>query len=360
MLYMNDVEKTRERWIAWWNGELTDRCCVNINTRNAKPFTSEERKLLEKPNDEAGLTAYWTDPEWLVKRTRIEMEHTWYGGDSFPTALVNLGAAGQAGFFRDSKHHFDPHSVWFFPSHSDLSELEFDENSFLYRSTVDVTRALVEDSGGDYMVAMSDCTGNIDALSHLVGPDDLMIKMLEEPEEVLEALEKIQFTFKKIHETSYSLVKDNNMGGSCIGWLQTWAPGFHAQMQADMSVMFSNNMFREFVEPELRAQTELLDYSLYHLDGIEQIRHLDTLLSLPKLHAIQWTQVVGQPPCTDFIPELRKIQEAGKNLLIRTEPWQVETLMENLSSKGLCLNILAETQEEGEALLKQVEKLTHE
>jgi len=207
---------------------------------------------------------------------------------------------------------------------------------------------------------MSDCTGNIDALSHLMGPDNLMFKMLEEPEEVLAALGTIQSAYRKIHETSYHLVKDVNMGGSCVGWLRTWAPGFHSQMQSDMSVMFSNDMFRQFVEPELRAQTELLDYSLYHLDGIEQIRHLDTLLSIPKLHTIQWTQVAGQPPCTDFLPELQKIQKAGKNLLIHITPQQIEPLLQNLSSRGLCLNLSAGSQEEGEAILRRIEKLTHE
>jgi hypothetical protein len=193
-----------------------------------------------------------------------------------------------------------------------------------------------------------------------MGPETLMFHMVEEPEKVQAALKKVQSAYRKIHEISYSIVRDVNMGGCCIGWLRTWAPGFHAQMQSDMSVMFSNDMFAEFIEPELRTQTELLDYSLYHFDGIEQIRHLDTLLSIPKLHTIQWTQVAGQPPCTEFFPELRKIQAAGKNLLINVEPRQVEPLLQNLSSKGLCLNLWVGSPEEGEAILKQVEKLTHE
>ena len=117
-------------------------------------------------------------------------------------------------------------------------------------------------------------------------------------------------------------------------------------------------MFKEFIEPELREQTEFLDYSLYHFDGIEQIRHLDTLLSIEKLHTIQWTQVAGQPPCTDFIPELQKIQKAGKNILINVSPRQIEPLLQNLSPKGLCLNIRARSQEEGEAILKDIERLT--
>ena len=358
MLYKDNVEQAKKRWDAWWRGEDTDRCCINITARNSVPATEEEQKILSVPNDPDGLLQYWTDPEWIVKRTRISLGRTWYGGDSFPIATVNLGAAGHAGFFHGSKYSFDKQSVWFFPCYESLSEIAFDESSFLYRKTLDVTRALAEDSKGDYMVSMSDCSGNIDVLSHLIGPDELMINMLEESEEVSDALNKVQYAYKKIHEDSYSIVKDVNMGGSCIGWLKTWAPGLHAQMQSDMSVMLSNNMFKEFIEPELREQTELLDYSLYHFDGIEQLRHLDTLLSIEKLHTIQWTQVVGQPPCTDFIPELQKIQNAGKNILINVSPRQIEPLLQNLSPKGLCLNIRARSQEEGEAILKDIERLT--
>ena len=362
MLYkdLKEIEKSKERWIAWWNGEIIDRCLVNISAPNTVPMTSDEKKLFQVSDVPADLLHYWTDAEWIAKRNRSYMAHTWYGGDTFPLINLNLGASGHAGFFRNSRYSFDNRSVWFFPSVSDVSELEFDENSFLYKKTLELAKALAEESNGDYMISMSDCSGNIDALSHLVGPEELMFKMIEEPDEVLEALNKIQHSYKKIHEETFKIVKDVNMGGSCVGWLQTWAPGLHAQMQSDMSVMFSNDMFKQFVEPELRAQADFMDYSLYHLDGMEQIRHLDTLLSIENLHAVQWTQVAGQPPCTEFIPELQKIQKAGKKLILQISPRHIETLMQNLSSKGLLLNLAARSQEEGQAILKDITRLTHE
>ena len=44
----------------------------------------------------------------------------------------------------------------------------------------------------------------------------------------------------------------------------------------------------------------MLDYFLYHLDGMEQIRHLDTLLSIPRFHTLQWTQSVSRPVRNSF------------------------------------------------------------
>jgi len=81
---------------------------------------------------------------------------------------------------------------------------------------------------------------------------------------------------------------------------------------------------------------------------------------VPNLRAIQWTQVAGQPPVTDYIPELRKIQQAGKNLIIIANHDQIEPLMENLSSKGLLLLTGAASKDEADAIIKKVAKLTHE
>ena len=78
------------------------------------------------------------------------------------------------------------------------------------------------------------------------------------------------------------------------------------------------------------------------------------------MRAIQWTQVAGQPPATDFFPELKKIQAAGKSLLIFASRDQIQPLMENLSSKGLYLVCSAESSDEADEMLKLITKLTHD
>ena len=91
--------------------------------------------------------------------------------------------------------------------------------------------------------------------------------------------------------------------------------------------------------PELKEMTEFLDYSVYHLDGQEQIRHLDQILSLPDLNMIQWTPVVGQPPVTEFIPVLRRIQDAGKGLVLFAGANEIERLTRELAPEGVILNV---------------------
>ena len=356
MRYKTDWEEAKKRHTAFWNHDVLDRCCISVRSCD-----DQLNPLLDQfwQRYNRDVTLVRTTPELLIEQNRIIMEHSYFGGDSFPLASVDLGASGHAGFFKGARYQIED-TVWFFPSLTDLNDLEFDENSYLFRQTLETARALVQDSRGDYFVSMSDATGNADALAHLMGSEELLISMAEDPEETKNALKKIQYAYQRIMDDVRDITKDNNQGGGSIGWLQTWAPGYHAQMQCDMSVMISNAMFKEFIMPELQTQCDLLEYPLYHFDGIEQLRHLDDLLSLPKLKTIQWTQVVGQPPVTDFIPHLRKIHAAGKNLHIAVDPRQIRPLMENLSSRGLYLTTWVGSKDEAETVLKDVARWTHD
>ena len=219
MRYKEDWEQAKKRHEAFWHQEVVDRCCAAIHVNNTDigkgerqvPGTDEERFL------------HWTDPERIIKRNRTVMENSYYAGEAYPSIFVDLGAGGHAGFFKGARHYFGD-SVWFFPSLADPDELEFDENSFLYKKTIELAKAFAEDSKGDYFVSMPDTSGNADALSHLMSPEELLPAMIEEPEAVQRALKKIQSAYERIMNEVYGIVKGVNEGGSCIQWMQIILP----------------------------------------------------------------------------------------------------------------------------------------
>ena len=129
-------------------------------------------------------------------------------------------------------------------------------------------------------------------------------------------------------------------------------------MQADLSVMISQEMYEEFVKPELEEQIRWIDYPVYHFDGIEQTKHLDIILGLEKLKAVQWTHVAGQPSAVHYLPTLQRIQKAGKSLIIMTPAKDIPELMDNLSHKGLYLHTEADTPEEAQEIIRYVETHT--
>ena len=187
-------------------------------------------------------------------------------------------------------------------------------------------------------------------------PIHLLVDMMTDPEFVTEAVERLLPIYKETQDIMFDTVKENNQG--CVhSWMQLWAPKRMAQLQCDMSVMISKEHFDQFVMPELEETTAFLDYSIYHLDGQEQIRHLDSLLSLPHLNAIQWQPVAGQPKTSEFIPVLQRIQKAGKSLMLRVEREEIPVLLDNLSCRGLQLKVEKKLHsvEEAKELLKYIE-----
>ena len=189
----------------------------------------------------------------------------------------------------------------------------------------DAAKYICEEAEGEYLVSMPDISGNIDVLGSLRTATSTLLDMISDEERSLHVCGAFRRSGKKVHQNIYDYLKDYNFGGSSIGWLNTWAPGFHNQMQADMSVMFSNEYYeRHSFVKSWKNNLPFVDYALYHFDGVEQIRHLDTLLSLDELRMIQWTSVVGQPSPLNYITVLRRIQEAGCGLLLQLKPEEVE------------------------------------
>jgi len=357
MIGVENFDKIKERFTAMWNREIFDRCCISVNY--TKPEIHAELARPEGMDPQY----YMTDADMMLKRNLKVFENTYYAGDAFPVIDLNMGAAGHAGFIQGVDVDYTENTFWFGPIMEDELNAEkiiFDETSYLYRQVNYAAKYLCEEANSRYLVSMSDATGNLDVLAFLRTSTELLQDMITDEEEVIKCLQRIQAIWKKTTREVYDIVKDYSFGGSCIGWLNTWAPGLHAQIQSDVSVMISNDHFEKFVRSELEEQSALMDHALYHLDGQEQLRHLDTLLSVKDIKMIQWQPVVGQPPTTAFIPVLRKIQEAGKCLHLFLAPHEIEPIMTNLSSRGLFIVTNASSKEDADAIVKMAGKLTHE
>jgi len=353
MKYLPNWDKTQSRHAAFWNGTLTGACLHSVTAPVESPTTWNTP--YDFPDDADDRKKWWTDSEIQIKRHRHGFENTYFGGDAFPVMSHNLGPAGLAGFFEGAIPRFGP-SIWYAISLMSYADLKFDPTSLMYQKSISMAEEYVRDSQGDYIVAFPDTTGIADTLSALRGPEQFMTDLLDRPDEVQNALRYVQDIWKGITAKIYDIVRDNNYGGSSIGWLQTWASGFHGQLQCDMSVMVSPKMFDEFCMYEMREQTRALEYSLYHFDGEAQLMHLDQMLSVEELDCIQWTNVVGQGAAIDYIPVLQKIQAAGKRLLVSAPAEHVKQILDNLDASKLYLGVWANTPAEADEICKKIEK----
>jgi hypothetical protein len=360
----DDWPATRQRLMAFWRGEIMDRCAIAVTVPldEEKCFAALPRYWYNEQRTPEEIRAYWLDAETIVKRNILRFENTAYYGEAFPLINFDLGAVSHAGYFAGVRYHFRE-SLWFEPTILDVQTdaLRFDPEQLLYKKTMEFADYLASVAQGRFFVSMPDTAGGIDCLAHLRGSENLLYDLIENRTWVQDSVQKILKVWLTTTETIYQRLKGINDGGSSIGWLSTWAEGRHGQTQCDLSVMISPKDFCELVVPEIKVQAGWMDYALYHLDGKQQIRHLDALLQLDEVDCIQWTCVEGQPPPTAFIPELRQIQKAGKRLLILNYDLKViETLLQELSSTGLYLVTRASSRDEAEAIMKAAVRYTHD
>ncbi len=91
------------------------------------------------------------------------------------------------------------------------------------------------------------------------------------------------------------------------------------------------------LEPELQTTCKRLPRSIYHLDGIGQIRHLDLLLTIPELDGVQWVPGDGKPDCANWPDLYRKIHAAGKKMQVFNGGFAaIEAVIEQVgSAKGI-------------------------
>jgi len=266
-----------------------------------------------------------------------------------------------AGFY-GSPPVFTKETVWYPPVIEDWGtwEWKFDRSSSeTWNQTLAVTRYLVEQSGGRYFVGSPQLGSAGDLLSLMRGAQKLCMDLVEYADEVRRGIEVLADTWVQLHEEFYNMTLATNDNGGVLAWMMLWAPGRHDQLACDLSTMISPAMFKEFFVPEIEREAGWCEYGTYHLDGPEAMRaHLTALLEIPGIHNIEWTPGVGCPPTLSpqYIPMYKKIQAKGKRLYLLAQPNEVEGLLAELSPRGLYLCTWAESEEEADALLRNVAK----
>jgi len=117
-------------------------------------------------------------------------------------------------------------------------------------------------------------------------------------------------------------------------------------------------MYKRLVVPALTAQCEWLDNSLYHLDGTQAVCHLDALLSIEPLDAIEWTPQAGIEPGGNkrWYDMYKRILAAGKSVqVVNVELSDIKPLIDTIGTKGVYMLIQFKDKKEADLALKIIE-----
>lgn len=347
MKWKPDWPQVKEHYEDWWN---QDGLVITIGAPRPEP-----REGIEEPPEVDDLETAWLDPEYRLKRGLWQMAMSYYGGDAFPSFDSMIGP-GSLGTFIGAEPQFEPTTVWYKSCIDDpenYGPIEFDpEDNRWLDAHMDIIEIGVEHANGRYLVGMPDLIENIDTLAAMRGNEKLLMDLIQRPEWVQDKVGEINEAFFEAFDILYDAIKDEE-GGNVFQAFGLWGPGKTAKTQCDFSCMISEKMFGEFVAPALEEQCEWLDCAMYHLDGTTAIQHLDALLEIDSLDAIEWTPQAGKPGGGDpqWFDMYHRIKEAGKSVqAVGVKPEEVEPLLDEIGPKGLYIRTSAETPEKADKL----------
>jgi len=376
MLFKEDWDETKERLKAWWRGEITDRPLVQIwaPRENPEPYYVEDEKSFPYSPDQWDSYAWGfakcpDDPERTISVFLRWCAHTYFGGEAYPNLWINLGA-GVVGAYLGAEPRLGLDTVWFgaqwdrrfVKTWEQLREEKFDPEQRWYRLTKNITRVAAESSHGRYVVGVTDLGGILDIVASLRGPEQLLIDLLRQPEDVKELSDRIIDWWHACFDELNSISKGHMEGTSA--WMNIWSPEDWYPIQCDFAYMLSPRLFDDFVLPHIREQCRRLDRIIYHLDGPGEIPHLSSILSVEDLDGIQWVPGAGEELKGDdcgsekWIPMYRRILEAGKLLVLSVPSHRVIPLLRHIGPKGVLIQTNCSTEAEGRALLKELGDLT--
>ena len=79
-------------------------------------------------------------------------------------------------------------------------------------------------------------------------------------------------------------------------------------------------------------------HAIYHWDGPGELAHLEQILSVPGINALEYVSVPGDPPNASlhWLPYYRRIAEAGKGVFLRVgEPELAYELAQHMPAERL-------------------------
>ncbi|MGD9519879.1 MAG: hypothetical protein AB7W28_10220 [Armatimonadota bacterium] len=346
-----DWPEAAERMARWWKGDYLGRPAMHVTAPRSGAVWCE---LAPAPD----LWQHWTNPDYVVPRTEQTVCNTAWFGEACPQSWVNLGPVSQAGYLGTGLHAM-PQTIWQSPIVDDWEayEPQFDPANEWWQITRRLTQAMLEAAQGRWFVANADLAEATDVMSYLRGPERLCIDLLEaRPATLRRVRDQLIDLLIFFYDDLTKLVAPYQQGTS--SWLGVWSPGRTSTLQCDFSCMISKPLFDEFVLPGLVALSRHLDHIIYHLDGPGAIHHVDSLLQIPRLHAIQWVPGSGDESAAHpkWRPLLRRIIDAGVRVHLSVSPSDVESLLRDLPADGLFLSVTCASEDNARELLKKAEQ----
>lgn len=328
-----DFDKSKERYDAFWEREIIDRPPINITLpveNPAKVPVKHYKTLAEK----------WLDVDFRAEAAAINAANYEYLADALPIVWPNMGP-GIFSAWCGCGYEFGEETTWTEPCIHDWEndKAVFSEDHPLFKATVQFTKRLIEYGKGNFIVGLTDFHPGGDHLAALRGSEELAVDLYDNPDAIKGKLKSSSKEYFHVYDFFYGMLKEAGMP------ITTWTKIIHDNRfyipSNDFSCMISKEMFDEFFLPGIIEECRFFERSIYHLDGPGALRHLDSLLGIRELDAIQWVCGAGNEGYEKWVGVYQKIQAAGKGIeLVNVSVKELPLIFETLKPEGVWFSIV--------------------
>lgn len=344
-------DESKARYRQWWAGQ---GFLINMWEHLRKEGPPHDP--VPEPSPATSLAQSWFDPQWRAEHLHAELARSSFKADIPPVANTHLGPGSLAAIL-GAELEGRQDTIWIKHVNGFDDPIRFDPANPYWKLHLDLLTECKKRSQGRYFVGMPDLIEGLDTLAGLRGSEDTLVDMLADPELLEEQLAAVNQAWFEVFDRLYDVINEDGEMAFC--YFSIWGPGKVAKLQSDISIMISPKDFRRFVQPYIREQCQKIDYTLYHLDGVDAIRHLDALLEIPELNAIQWTPGYGQPqggdPC--WYELYRRILAGGKAIMpCWVELNELAPLLDAVGTNGLNILMHFKTEHDIDAALAIADK----
>ena len=353
--WKQNLDEAKQHYRDWW-----DHNGIVLNMWEHFQQGVQPHADIPAPPPPHNLDQQWFDPEWRADYLDWYIAHSCLKADILPVANTQLGpgslAAILGGVFEGGED-----TIWIHPDPHYTDDIRFNPQHPNYLLHKALLKACKQRAQGHYYFGMPDLMEGLDVLAAIKGTDKVLLDTVMQPEVLEHQMQQINDIYFRVFDELYDIIREDN-GEMAFCYFSSWAPGKMSKLQSDISTLISQDDYRRFVQPFIREQCQRIPYTLYHLDGVGAMHHLDALLEIDELNAIQWTPGVGEPQggSPKWYDLYRRILSGGKSIMACwvTIP-ELRPLLDAIDSDGVHLEMDFHNEAEVDQALSIVDEYRH-
>jgi hypothetical protein len=356
---MNDINEYRSRHLAFWNMEDTQRPLLGFTVGAGADSWSywKYNKAAEKIFQNQNILPEYISPEDFVDDQVKYLEDSGKIEDdicrsAMPLASILWMEAILGCPVKSSGKHLAAEAIISDPG--SFTSPPFDKKNPWIEKYLEFIDVYSQCIGTPHPIGQSILRGVSDLAAAILGVENSSMALLTDPESMKKLFEHITDwleQFIKLQLESIPKFRD----GYVIGQYEIWAPEPAIRIQEDFSVLYSHELFDEFLKPHDKKLASISGYTLIHLHS-PSLKLIDNFLEINEIRAFQVTKDPGGIGIAEMLPSLIKIQEMGKPLIVKGifTYEELQLMKNNLSVCGLCIQPVVQVAKDADSLLPKL------